>query len=190
MNQPEKPKCIHIIGGAGSGKTTLAQQLGSHLGLPCYHLDKVAYEGGAGRKIALDVKLESIRSIITQRGWITEGAFLWWTDPLLKAADVIIWLDLPFHISAWRIVKRHVQLSLSGTNPHPGTLKLIHFLGRILVRQTRKTALVPKALDDDAATTRIAEAQILSKYSDKVIHCTRPVDVVKLKAQFLSSSSM
>ena len=186
MNLYNKANRIHIMGAAGSGKTTLAQQLSGHLDVPCYLLDKIAYEGGSGEKIPLDVKLESIRSIIAQPGWITEGAFLWWTDQLLEAADLIIWLDLPFRITAWRIVKRHVQLNLAGTNPHPGTVKLIRFLSRIMERQTRRTAIVPFSIDDDAATTRIAEAQFLGNYVHKVVHCTRPADVAELKTQIFS----
>ena len=37
---------IHIIGGAGSGKTTLARRLGTLLDAPYYDLDEIGYEGG------------------------------------------------------------------------------------------------------------------------------------------------
>ena len=33
---------IHIIGGTGSGKTTLARKIGTHLGIPFYDLDEVS----------------------------------------------------------------------------------------------------------------------------------------------------
>jgi len=36
---------IHIIGGPGAGKSTLARRLGATLGLPVHTLDTVAYEG-------------------------------------------------------------------------------------------------------------------------------------------------
>ncbi|MCC6456140.1 MAG: hypothetical protein IT328_14395 [Caldilineaceae bacterium] len=185
MNHPAQAKRIHIIGGAGSGKTTLAQQLSQRLDVPCYHLDKIAYEGGAGRKIALDTRLKSIDAILAQPGWVTEGVFLWWTEPLLEEADLILWLDLPFRINGWRIVKRHVQLSWAGTNPHAGLGKLLRFLAHVMHSQTTRTVIAPKAPDDDAATTRAATAQVMSQYQEKVTRCTRPAEVAMFRAKFM-----
>jgi adenylate kinase family enzyme len=185
MNRKAQAKRIHITGGAGSGKTTLAQQLSLHLDIPCYHLDKIAYEGGAGRKIPLDIRLKSIDAIIVQPGWVTEGAFLWWTEPLFEEADLILWLDLPFRINGWRIVKRHVQLSWAGTNPHAGLGKLIRFLAHVMQSQTTRTAIAPKAPDDDAAMTRAATAQVMGHYQGKVTRCTRPAEVAEFRTEFM-----
>lgn len=125
-------------------------------------------------------------AIIEQPRWVTEGAFLWWTEPLLEAADLIVWLDLPFRITGWRIVKRHVQLNLAGTNRHPDTGKLVRFLYRVWERQSRQTPLIPSAPDDDGATTRMAEAEVLAAHADKVIRCSGPADVARLKAQLFA----
>lgn len=38
------PKKIHIIGSVGSGKTTLARTLSSHLNIPFYELDNVVWK--------------------------------------------------------------------------------------------------------------------------------------------------
>jgi adenylate kinase family enzyme len=37
----EKPKCIIVTGRAGSGKTTLAKQLGEHLWMPVISRDQI-----------------------------------------------------------------------------------------------------------------------------------------------------
>jgi adenylate kinase family enzyme len=55
----DRPR-IHIVGGPGSGKTTLAKQLAGLLGVPAYDLDVVAYERGAGRKRDLEVRREGV----------------------------------------------------------------------------------------------------------------------------------
>jgi adenylate kinase family enzyme len=47
---------IHIIGGPGSGKTTLAGYLAQAIGASCYDLDVVGYEGGSGARRPLDVR--------------------------------------------------------------------------------------------------------------------------------------
>jgi adenylate kinase family enzyme len=183
MTPTTKATRIHIVGSAGSGKTTLAKELGASLALPCHDLDEVAYEGGFGRKIALDDRVASLQQIITQPGWVTEGAFIWWTAPLMEAADMIVWLDLPVHITGWRIVARHFRLSWAGTNRHPGFVKLLRFLTFVTSKQLMKTAITPKSADDDAATTRVATAEFLRAYAPKVVHCRTPAEVAAFKQQ-------
>jgi adenylate kinase family enzyme len=166
---------IHIIGGAGSGKTTLARSLAAHRSAPVYDLDQVAYEGGAGAKRSLSARLMDVQRIAAEPNWVTEGIFLWWTDELLRAADVVIWLDLPWHSAARRVVIRHLRASLAGTNRHRGIRRLLRFL-RATWRYYRSKS-TPLAPDDDAATSRAATMEALAEHGTKVIHCRRPADV-------------
>ena len=34
---------------------------------------------------------------------------------LLEAADIIVFLDLPWRVAYWRIITRHLRASLAGT---------------------------------------------------------------------------
>ncbi|HEY8292076.1 MAG TPA: hypothetical protein VIG44_06295 [Thermomicrobiales bacterium] len=166
---------IHIVGGAGSGKTTLARRLAAHRSVPIYDLDQVAYEGGAGAKRPLSARLADVRRIAAEPDWVTEGIYLWWTDELLRAADVVVWLDLPWRIGARRVVIRHLRASLAGTNRHRGIRKLLRFL-----RATRRyyhSKSPPLSPDDDAATSRAATVAALAEHGAKVVHCRRPADV-------------
>jgi adenylate kinase family enzyme len=172
---------IHIIGGAGSGKTTLAGQLAARLDLPAYDLDAVAYEHGAGQKRSLDARRAGVYVIANQPGWIVEGGYLWWTEPLVAAADVVIWIDLPWPIAAWRVIKRHLRASLTGTNKHRGVRKLFRF-----VRWTRRyytSTSVQPAPDDDTAMSRAATAAMLRPYMGKVVQCRRPSTVKTVLVQ-------
>jgi adenylate kinase family enzyme len=55
---------IHILGGPGSGKTTLAQGLSSRLHIPHYDLDKLYWQ------------IENAMATAEQPAWITEGIYL------------------------------------------------------------------------------------------------------------------
>lgn len=90
---------IHIIGGPGSGKTTLARQIAGTTGAPLYELDNIGYENGAGTRRPLHAKLADLHDIAGQPAWISEGIFLWWTDELLHRADMIVWLDPPVRVA-------------------------------------------------------------------------------------------
>jgi len=58
---------IHIIGGPGSGKTTLATQLAAKLNAPTYDLDVVAFENGAGAKRNIDLRLRDVHLNVSKQ---------------------------------------------------------------------------------------------------------------------------
>ncbi|MEA2635271.1 MAG: hypothetical protein QOH92_2038 [Chloroflexota bacterium] len=85
---------VHVIGPSGAGKTTLARELGARLGVPVYPLDQIAFTDTHWMIRPLPDKVQAVREILQQPGWVAEGGHVGWTDPLLDAADVIIWLDV------------------------------------------------------------------------------------------------
>ena len=173
---------IHIIGGAGSGKTTLANWFGQQLNYPCFYLDQIGWSTSG--KVPLAKRMEDIQQILTQPAWITEGVFLWWTDPLLEHADLIVWLDLSFPRTAWRIMKRHAVASWNRNNPHAGIRHLLRFVYGVGKNHYRKEPLTPSGPDDDFAITRIATKQNLAPFLQKVVHCQKPNDVAQFQSQF------
>lgn len=84
-----------MIGPSGAGKTTLAGQLGQRLGLPAYDLDHIAFTDTHWTIRPRAEKARAVEEILQHPGWIVEGGHLGWTEPLLDAARVIVWLDIP-----------------------------------------------------------------------------------------------
>jgi adenylate kinase family enzyme len=159
---------IHIIGGPGSGKTTLAQRFSTHLNLPFYELDVIGWEGGFGLERPPEARLHDTKQIAMQPSWVTEGSFLGWTEELFRSADYIIWLDLPWRIAAWRIVLRHARASLAGNNRHRGLLKLWRFL--------LGTRVYYYSMAGNNHTRENA-AKYLATCTNKLIRCRRPSEV-------------
>ena len=177
----EAPRRIHIIGTSGTGKTTLARQIGSELEAGVHDLDAIgyagAYEGQAGTRRPLDLRLADVHLIATQPSWVSEGMFLWWIDELLVAADLIVWLDLHWRLAGWRIVKRHVRRSLARNNTHPGLRNLAEFVWEGRADYHNIVPGVPKAPDDDSAITRAGTLVELTRFSNKTVRCTSQRDV-------------
>jgi GTPase SAR1 family protein len=107
---------IHILGGSGSGKTTLAESLSVRFDIPHYELDKLGWKHGSN----MAAYIEDAFAIAEQPGWVTEGSYLIWTEPLFYQADYIVALEVSWPVAAWRIIRRHIIKSMRGINPYPG----------------------------------------------------------------------
>jgi hypothetical protein len=110
-----------------------------------------------------------VRDILALQGFISEGIYVWWVDELLRSADVIVWLDIPFRVAARRIVVRHVRASLAGTNQHPGVWRLVAFLRNAYRYYAEPLSNTPAEADDDGAIMRLHTARELGRYARKVV---------------------
>ncbi|GAC1435737.1 MAG: hypothetical protein PVS3B3_34770 [Ktedonobacteraceae bacterium] len=176
---------IHIIGGTGSGKTTLARKLGTHLDIPFYDLDEVGYEGGFGTKRPLDVRLADLKRIAVQPAWVTEGGFILWIDQLLQTADTIVWLDLPWRIRRWRVIARHIKADLARNNRHDGYLNLYRFYTMSRNYEHDPTIYTLQLPHGDDYMNRATVAHTLAQYKSKVVHCRTVADVAAFEATLI-----
>ena len=85
-------KRICIIGGSGTGKTTLANNLGQQLKLPIYHIDGIHYlkDWEVRNK---DERDRIILEKINEDKWIMDGTYNSTLKQRLEKADLIIYLD-------------------------------------------------------------------------------------------------
>ena len=170
---------IFITGPGGSGKSTLARQIAGQRGVPCYLFDDIAYDPVTHRRRPDESRLTAVRAIAAQPAWVVDCWYMGWTDDLLHRADLIIWLDLPWRVTAWRILRRHVLADLCGHNPHPGLRKLFRFLW-----SERRGYLEPPSSQSDLlrrdANNRATTARVLSGHRAKLAHCRRVADVAAL----------
>lgn len=96
---------VMIVGGPGSGKSSLARELGEVTGLPVYHMDLVHWKPGWTRRPMVE-KWQLVREIEEREAWIFEGGYSATFDSRAARADTLIWLDLPVALRLWRVTKR------------------------------------------------------------------------------------
>ena len=85
---------IMIIGGPGSGKTTLARRLGGLTGLPVVHLDKVSFRPGWVPVPREDLNAKAILAAHEEQ-WIIDGNSSETWPYRASRAHLILFLDLP-----------------------------------------------------------------------------------------------
>ena len=83
---------ISIIGGSGTGKTTLSESLSKDLNLPVYHIDGIHHlknwkvrDTNERDKIIID--------LIKKEKWIIDGTYHSTLQARLEKSDLIIYLD-------------------------------------------------------------------------------------------------
>lgn len=96
---------VMIVGQPGSGKSTLARQLGQRTGLPVHHMDHIHWMPGWVERPQAE-KTRLARAVEAQETWIFEGGHSATYASRAARADLILWLDMPLPLRAWRILRR------------------------------------------------------------------------------------
>lgn len=101
-------KRIMIMGSAGSGKSTLAKELSRRMGIDAIHLDREFWNPGW----IMTEKPEQVRiheSFMERDSWVIDGNYCASLEPRATAADLIIFLDMPFHLCMYRVFSRYFK---------------------------------------------------------------------------------
>ncbi len=171
---------IHIIGGPGSGKTTLAREIGTYLGIETHELDQIAFTGRDFEERPLPDRVAAIYRIAGQPTWITEGLFVRWTDELFAQANIIVWLDhVNWEKGIWRITRRFVNAALWEAKKRQGLERFTRFPDYARhMKQLIQVFFSSRAYysgnpsrSTDRIESRRTTAAFLKPYKDKVIHC-------------------
>lgn len=99
---------IMIIGGAGSGKSTVARMLGVKIGLPVIHIDKLYWQSGWRLRDREQTRL-LVANAVKADAWIFEGNFSEMFQVRLERADTLIFLDLPTWLRLVRVLRRTLR---------------------------------------------------------------------------------
>ena len=96
---------VVIIGSSNAGKSTLAERLATHRGVPFIELDALHWEAN-WTMAEPEVFRARISAAIKPEAWVMAGNYTQHMDLSWGAADTIVWLDLPLPLVARRCVAR------------------------------------------------------------------------------------
>lgn len=102
---PHPGKRIAVVGVTGSGKSTLAARLAEILGLTHIELDALRF-GPNWSEPPDEIFRDRVAAALQARGWVTDGNYSRVRDIIWKQAETIVWLDYPFLICFWRLLRR------------------------------------------------------------------------------------
>jgi adenylate kinase family enzyme len=101
-------KKIVIIGSPGAGKSFFARQLGEILNIEAIHLDRYFWQPKWKEKPE-ELRRQIMQKLVAKDQWIIEGSYLDTSYIRLRAADTIIFLDIPNWLCLWRVINRYFK---------------------------------------------------------------------------------
>lgn len=111
---PTAAKRILVFGVTGSGKTTLAQQIGEITGLPWHSVDdEIGWLPGWVER-PRDEQREMAARIAASDEWVLDTAYGHWRDVVVPRAQLIVALDYPRVVSLGRLLRRTATRVLTG----------------------------------------------------------------------------
>ena len=99
---------IAVIGNTGSGKTIVALRVAEALGITHIKLDALHWEPD-WVETPRDVFRKRVRKVVSETNWVSDGNYSKVRDILWGRAEIIVWLDYPFHVSFSRLLKRTIR---------------------------------------------------------------------------------
>ena len=93
------------MGTSGSGKTSVARRIAKKLNIPYVELDELFWKPNWTESTDEELfpKLEEALSV---DGWVLDGNYTRTIPIKWKRCRMVVYLDLPFHIVLYRIIKR------------------------------------------------------------------------------------
>ena len=106
---------VVVFGTTGSGKSWLAERLAARHGLRLIELDALFW-GKDWQPAPLELFRHRVEREIRDGDWIVVGNYGQVRDLTWRAADTLVWLDLPFPLVMWRLFRRTMRRSLTREN--------------------------------------------------------------------------
>ena len=128
---------ISIIGGPGTGKTTLSNELSKIYNIPAIHIDGIHHlENWQIRD--KNERDKMILDIVEQEKWIIDGTYKDTLKKRLEKSDLIIWLDYSTCMLLKGVINRWIKGRGKEREEIPGCKERLNFKFLIYVSKYNK----------------------------------------------------
>ena len=141
---------ISIVGGPGTGKSTLAENLGKNLELPIYHLDGIHHLANWEKRDVED-RDRIISEIIERQKWVIDGTYKSTIEKRIKKTDMVIFLDYSSIAKLKGILSRYIKNKGKEKPEIPGCKEKMdfEFIKFTLNWNKRTKKIVKKVLEEN-----------------------------------------
>ena len=106
-------KRVVVFGTTGSGKSWLAERLAGRTGLRVVELDALFW-GRDWQPAPIELFRHRVERETSSDGWIVVGNYGQVRDLTWRAADTLVWLDLPLPVVMAQLVRRTIRRATTG----------------------------------------------------------------------------
>ena len=96
---------INVVGTSGCGKSTVGKRLAERLSVPYIQLDELFWKPNWAESTDEELYPKLEKSLSADE-WVLDGNYNRTTSIKWKRVQMVVYLDLPFHIVLYRIIRR------------------------------------------------------------------------------------
>ncbi len=97
-----------MVGASGVGKSTVARQLASSLGVPFVELDAIYHQPGWAPLAAEEFRRQ-VAQLAAGDSWVIDGNYSVVRPVVWARADTVVWLDLPRRVVMRQVIGRTLR---------------------------------------------------------------------------------
>ena len=113
-------KRINVVGTSGSGKSTFGRKLAELLQLPFVEMDRLHW-GPNWQETPPDEMLLKVQQVTDGTHWVLDGNYLKTTPVKWKHVQLVVWLDMSFPRTIYRVTSRCLKRVWNRTEIWPDT---------------------------------------------------------------------
>lgn len=103
---------VSIVGTPGSGKTSVGRQVADRLDVAFVELDAIFHQPDWGELPSEDFRAR-VAEVLEGDGWVIDGNYSAVQDLVWRAADTVVWLDLPKSVVMRRVTLRTLRRAIT-----------------------------------------------------------------------------
>lgn len=96
---------VNVVGTAGSGKSTLSKRIAQELNAPYIQLDELHWKPN-WEQSSDEEFFSKLEEALTPASWVLDGNYTKSIPIKWQRVQLVVYLDLPFHVVLYRIVVR------------------------------------------------------------------------------------